>query len=160
MLAFFRRPKAADGRFRIPRESLLVVQAESEGLPDIHVVNQALDAVAGSPVLRWHLSIIIGLEEHHENGLPTPAEQEVLSALIAEFRRRLEADDNAALLASVTWNGTRQVVFRVRDPERANAYLTTVVEAPSPKRPLDYRMEDDPTWALAESYLRPGRGGA
>jgi len=142
----------------VPGDSYVAIQAESDGLPDIWLVNQALDALAPRAAFGWHLSIIIDMAEHSEHWLPTKAEQAVLAGLGESFRSHLQAGGNAVMLASITWNGTRQLVFRVRDPERANAYLTSVVEDPSPIRPLEFRMEGDPRWALAEQYLKYGRG--
>lgn len=144
--------------FRVPRESLLVIQAVTDGFPDIWIVNRALDGFASRAELPWHLSVIIEMAEPTAVGMPTPAEQEVLGALGEDLRQRLQAIDNAAFLASITWNGTRQLVFRVRDPERANAFLTTLVDDPSPVRQLDYRMEEDPTWVLAAPHLQHVRG--
>jgi hypothetical protein len=138
----------------IPRESLLVIQAVTDGLPDIWIVNRALDGFAPRAELPWHLSVIIELADSNAAGMPTPAEQEVLGPFGEELRRKLQADDNAAFLASITWNGTRQLVFRVRDPERANAFLKTLVDDPSPVRPMEYRMEEDPSWTLAAPHLQ------
>ena len=143
-----RRPKG------IPRESLVVIQAVTEGLPDIWIVNRALAGFAARAELPWHLSVIIEMAEPNAVGLPTPAEQEVLGALGEELRRELQADGNAAFLASITWNGTRQLVFRVRDPERANAFLAMLVNHPAPVRQMEYRMEEDPSWALAAPHLQ------
>lgn len=130
-----------------------MIQAVTEGLPDIWIVNRALSGVAARAGLPWHLSIVIELAESN-TGVPTPAEQEVLGPLGEELRRELQRDGNTAFLASITWNGTRQMVFRVRDPERANAYLTTLVNDPAPVRPMEYRMEEDPSWTLAAPHLQ------
>jgi hypothetical protein len=138
----------------IPPESLLVIQAVTDGLPDIWIVNRALGGFAPRAELAWHLSVIIQMAEPTAAGMPAPAEQEVLGALGEELRRKLLADENAAFLASITWNGTRQLVFRVRDPERADAYLKTRVDDPSPVRQMEYRMEEDPAWALAAPHLQ------
>ncbi len=154
----FRRatpPRAA----RLPKDSLVVIQAESEGLPDIWIVNRALDGFKPQSALAWQLSIIIQMAEALPMGLPTQEEQTVLGKLGDEFRVNLQAEGNAALLASITWNGTRQIVFRVRDPEVANAYLTSVIQG-GPPRAFEYRMEEDQAWALADTYLKPARVGA
>lgn len=141
----------------IPKESAVALRCESDGMPEIRIINQALDRIAGSEAFSWHLSIIIDMAEKHDVGLPTATEVEVLKELGAEFRSHLEANSNAAFLASITWNGTRQLVFRVRDPEVAHAYLTTLTADPSPVRQFDYRIDNDPRWTLAEQYLEPGR---
>ena len=151
------RSKAPSSGVTIPKESAVILQCETDGLPELRVVNQALDRIAGSEAFSWQLSIIIDMAEKHDVGLPTSAETEVLKQLAKELRGHLEANSNAAFLASITWNGTRQLVFRVRDPEVAHAYLTTLTADPSPVRQFDYRIDKDPAWALAEQYLAPGR---
>lgn len=147
-----RQPKAAT----LPKDSLVVIQAESEGMPDVWIVNRALAGFKPRSALAWQLSIIIQMEDALPIGLPTQEEQAVLGRLGEDFRTNLQADGNAALLASITWNGTRQIVFRVRDPEVANAYLTSVIGG-DPVRPFEYRMEEDQSWALAATYLEPTR---
>lgn len=156
MWSVFRKQAPSDS-VAIPKDSAVILQGESEGFPELRVINQALDGFAGAAAFPWHLSLIIDMVEKHDVGLPTSAETEVLKAFAKELRNHLEADANAAFLASVTWNGTRQLVFRVRDPEVANTYLTRVTADPSPTRQFDYRMEKDAAWALAEQYLEPGR---
>jgi hypothetical protein len=69
----------------------------------------------------------------------------------------MQAHDNALFVLSGTWNGERQLVFRVRDPERAQAYLKSLVDDVAPVRQLEYLMEQDPAWALAEKYFEHGR---
>jgi len=80
----------------------------------------------------------------------------VLDPICEAIDQNLARDGNAALLARITWNGARQLVYRVNDPEIANAFLTRLFEE-DPQRAMDYRMEPDPEWQLAETYLGPGR---
>jgi Family of unknown function (DUF695) len=156
----FRRTKAESESVAVPKDVFVILQGESDGLPDIWVINQALDRPGLKAAFPWHLSIIIEMEAYLKSGLPTEPEQEVLSRFADELRTHLETDGNAAFLASITWDGTRQLMFRVQDPERANAYLTTVVENESPVRQLEYQMEEDPAWELADPCLAPARNVA
>jgi Family of unknown function (DUF695) len=156
MPSFFRKSPAGE-RVAIPKESILILQGQSDGMPEMRFVNAALDDIAGSEALPYHLSIIIEMAETVPNGFPTPEETQVLKDFAKEVRANLEADENSALLASITWNGTRQLVYRVRDPEAARAYLDTLVNDPAPIRPCEIVMEDDPSWRLAEQYLKPTR---
>lgn len=150
--------KAASTELTPPTEQFVVLEAETNGLPEVLIVNQALDTWAHKAAFNWHLSLIIEMAEVTENGMPLPPEVEVLSALGEEIRRNLQQDTNAVLLASATGDGARQLVFRVRDPERANAYLTRLVEDPNVPRAMEYRMSADRPWALAETYLAYARG--
>lgn len=141
-----------------PKDDLVVIQAEAEGLPDVWIVNRALDDAAAKAALGWHLSIIIEMADAAPNGMALPEEQAVLGRLGEEIRGELQAGGNAALLASITWNGTRQLVYRVRDPEVANAYLVRLTGSDAPVRQMEYQMEEDARWEFADAYLEPARG--
>jgi hypothetical protein len=60
--------------------------------------------------------------------MPTNVEVSVLDRFGDEFDENLKADGNALFLARITWNGTRQFLYRVYDPEVANRYLTDLIE--------------------------------
>ncbi|MEO6525758.1 MAG: DUF695 domain-containing protein [Gemmatimonadaceae bacterium] len=137
-----------------PREKVVILQLESDGMPEVWLVNQYLDRCVERAELTWHLSIIIEMQDVHENvGFPTTEEQTLLTALRETIETSLEAKENALFLGSVTRQGTRQLLYRVRDPERANAFLSALVADPAAVRPMEYRMEQDVEWALAERYL-------
>lgn len=155
--SLFRRGAASSSSDTLPEESFAAIQAVSDGLPDVWIVNVALDDFAQRLAFAWHLSILIGMADVTELGMPSGSEQDVLGQLGETLGRNLKAGGNALLLASITWNGTRQLLYRVRDPEVAHAYLTSVVGDPSPVREMDYRMEEDAAWSLAETYLAPAR---
>ncbi len=152
---FFRRksasptPTSQSG----PSEDLVFLQLKTEGLPEVWLINRALDGSAEQGAFPWHLSIIIEMEDVYDVGIPTKGEQQLLTKLREELEANLKANDNAHFLASITWNGTRQLLYRVRDPEIANAYLTGVVGNPSVVRPMEYQMEKDAEWVHAATYL-------
>ena len=56
---------------QIPDDSFVVAQAESDGLPDIWIINKALAALTPKAAFPWHLSIVVECAATHENGLPT-----------------------------------------------------------------------------------------
>ena len=137
----------------IPEPSFIGLKGESEGMPEIWLVNRGLVQLEPKAAFPWHLSIIVECKETYEVGLPTTAEGEVLKEVGETFDANLMRDRNAVQLARVTWNHTRQYVYRVRDPEVANAYLQSVIAAESHLRPFEYEMSNDPTWVHAEAYL-------
>ena len=142
---------------KLPKESYVGLHFETDGSPDLWIVNRALIPFEAKPTFPWHLSIIINMKDVIEMGLPTREEQHVLGELGEEMGGKLKANGNALILASGTWKGVRQLLFRVRDPEVANRYLSVVVANPSAVRPMEYRMEQDPLWAKAEQYLAAAR---
>ena len=152
------KPVPAPTPAGLPQEKIIGLQGEDQdGKPMLWMVNQGLDTIAGGPDFPWHLSLVIEMAETVGEGLPTPAEIQFLKSFGGEIRARLEAHSNAVLLISGTCDGQRQLVFRVRDPAIANAYLQELVGNPNAARPMEYRMERDSSWKLAERYLRPAR---
>lgn len=140
-------------RVVIPKEVYAVLHSEKEGLPAVFVVNQALANFEPKVVFDWHLSIIVTCEEIGGNGMPTTAEQQVLDKLGDQFDKDLKANGNALFLARITWNGTRQFLYRVHDPEVTNAYLTSVIDGQAQTREFEFRMERDETWEYTKYWL-------
>jgi hypothetical protein len=116
-------------------------------------VNQSLTNFEPKVVFGWHLSIILACNQLADNGMPTQDEKLVLDQFGDELDRHLKADGNAVFLARITWNGTRQLLYRVYDPEVASEYLMGFINAETQVRDFDFRMEHDEIWELAKSYL-------
>ena len=103
----------------IPEEHYQIVEFRQEELPGIGVLNKALVEFQPRQVFRWHLSIMIQFENLIENGMPSQSDRDVVDP----FGDSLDADlkvgpehPNALFLGRITWNGTRELVYRVHDP--------------------------------------------
>ena len=140
-----------------PPTSWTQIHAEADGSPDLAIVNQGLDAMRPREAAAWHLSIMIEMKDVIVGGLPSAEEQQTLVALREQLELLVMANDNGAVLASRTWNGTRQYIYRIRDPEPAHAALGRFIAQADILRAFEYRMQNDPTWHLAEVLLAPGR---
>jgi hypothetical protein len=139
-------------------ESYAAIKFEIDGHPGFWLVNKALIGFAETSAYPWHLTITIEIGEVHAGvGLPTSAEQVVLGKLSNEFSEKLKANENALFVASSTAQGIRQLFYRVGDPEVAHRYLTDAFADPAAVRPMEYRMDNDPAWALADPYLEAVR---
>ena len=135
-------------------ESYVGVSFEVDGAPGFWLVNEALIGFAETSAYPWQLTIAVEISEVHAGvGLPTNAEQVVLGKLTNKLSQKLKANRNALFVASSTAQGLRQLFFRVRDPEVAHRYVTDAFADPAAARPMEYRMENDPAWALADPYL-------
>ena len=140
-------------RVVIPDEVFAVREWQDEGLPAICVVNQGLANFEPKVVFAWHLSIILKCQELRENGMPSPEEKRIIDQFGDKLAGQLKADGNALFLARITWNATRQLLYRVYDPEVANEFLTDLISSESYIRDFDFRMEQDEAWELAAWYL-------
>jgi len=60
---------------------------------------------------------------------------------------------NALFLARITWNKTRELIYRVYEPEPCHQYLTRMINEKTSPRAFDYRIDNDPEGKLAEWHL-------
>ena len=145
---------AEEYRVVIPDEVFAVLEWQDEGLRAICAVNQSLANFEPKIVFAWHLSIIVEFAHLAENGMPTSDERELVRQIGKGFDENLKADGNALFLARITWNGTQQFLYRVYDPEAANAFLMDIVDNNKEVRPFDFKMEHDEEWKLAKWFLQ------
>ena len=141
----------------IPKESYSILEFRQNSLPGIAVVNTALRDFEPRVVFAWHLSLLLSLEDLIENGMPSRQEREVIDRFGDVLDSSIKGDDpdkpNALFLARITWNATRELIWRVFDPEAANGYLRSIIDANFAPRHFDYRMEHDADWRMAEWHL-------
>jgi len=147
-----------DYRVVIPDERFRVVEFQQDCLPGIAVINESLAKFEPKLVFAWHLSVMLQFDDLIENGMPSNAEREIIDpfgdVLGATFRGDNPDKPNALFLARITWNKTREVIYRVYDPKPANQYLANLIEAKTYPRHFDYRIDPDPEWKLAKWHLK------
>lgn len=148
-------------RVIIPEEEYRLITFRQEGLPGVGVVNAALCEFEPKIVFAWHLSVMILFEDLIENGMPSPAEREIVdpfgNALDAVFKGDDVEKPNALFLARITWNRTRELIYRVHNPEPPHEHLSRMIAAKNHPRPFDYRIDHDPEWSLAQWHLRAAK---
>ena len=154
-------------RVLIPDEYYQLVNFRQEDLPGVAVINSALQGFEPREVLDWHLSLMIDFEDLIENGMPSRAECELIepweNELDAKFKGENPKKPNALFLARITWRETRELLYRVCQPDPPHEYLRGLIQAKEHLRPFDYRIDSDPEWALANWHLNTalnGEGGA
>ena len=123
------------------------------GLPAVVVVNAALGEFAHRDTFPWHLSVIVDAVELADGGLPTRAEVLILDAVDELIDHAVLATRNAMFLARETWNGQRQLVYRVNEPEIAAGALRALIDSRRQAREWEFRMWGDVDWTDAARYL-------
>ena len=130
----------------------------TERLPGVAVVNKSLAEFEPKEVFVWHCSVMIQCEELIENGMPSREEVEILDKFGDFLDDKMKGDDkekpNGLFLARITWNETRELIWRIFDPEIANDFLTDLSERKDHPRNFDYRIEEDEDWELTEWHLK------
>jgi len=147
-------------RVIIPAEDYKLVEFRQDNLPGVAVINRALQDFEPKIVFSWHLSLMLRFEDLIENGMPSQTDRDVVDTfgdmLDIQFKGEDKEKPNALFLARITWNATRELIYRVFDPKPVNAVLSKIIEAKSHPREFDYRIEDDPNWELAHWHLNAG----
>ena len=149
-----------DYKVIIPDEHYEIVEFIQENFPGVAVINSALKEFQPKEVFSWHLSLMVNLNDIVENGMPSKKEQ----SIIDEYGDMLDNDingpdkdkPNGLFLARITWNKTRELIWRIYDPEIADKYLNQIITDNSSPRPFDYRIDPDDKWELAEWHLKHG----
>jgi len=124
----------------------------AEELPCITGVNIGLADLEAKVVFGWHLSVIFNFNDIADNGMPSPTEVEDVKPWEDELDKVFIGDigkPNALFLGRVTWNGTRELMYRVFEPEPIHQYLAGIIEAKSHPRWFGYRIDPDSEWELA-----------
>jgi hypothetical protein len=136
----------------IPEPQYTLVDVKRDGMPEILMVNKALLAFPHSQIFSWYLRVTIEAQELVDHRMPAPGEQEMLyrigdeiEASVLDGRTGFDAV-NALFLARSTWNGLRELLFLVHDPEIAHSALQALLNSRRWEREWDYRMDHDPEW--------------
>ena len=142
----------------IPDEHYQILNFRQDNLPGVAVINSALKTFEPRIVFNWHLSIMFDLEDLIDNGMPSRNEREIIDPygdfLDNSIKGPNKEKPNALFLARITWNNTRELIWRVCDPEIVHKYLEQIISDNSSPRQFDYRIDPDDEWKLTEWHLK------
>lgn len=141
----------------IPEEIHQVLEFNQKELPGIAVVNVALKDFVQKEVFSYHCSLVINFEDVIANGMPSQNERDVVDRFQDFLDEKIKGNPekpNALFLARVTWNATRELIWRVFDPELTNEFLSGIIERKYYPREFDYKIDPDKDWELTKWYLR------
>ena len=140
---------------KIPEEQFAVVESSSGDKPAIIVVNTSLRKFKHKKLYGWTCSLVISYKETAMNGMPTTEESTFVYNYIEELDKKIKGDTsqpNALCLARITWNGTCEVIWQVKDPKVVHEYLGGIITSKTYPRELDYRIEYDAKWKNVAMY--------
>ena len=153
--SLFNKKKEDESRevkVELPEDEYVLLEWKEKDLPCIAMVNIGIRGFEPKEIFCWHLSVIIDFDELIENGMPSIEEREVVEPFCDKLEKEICAGGNALFLARETWNGTRQLVWRVYDPEIANDHLQFIIKQNLYPRQFDFHMEEDFDWEKAQWY--------
>ena len=145
-------------RVIIPDEIHSILNFKQDDLPGVAVINTALRDFGQKEVFRWHLSIMIELRDLIDNGMPSREEREIVDEVGNNLDNSIKGTNkekpNALFLGRITWNKTRELIWRVYDPKPVDRELRKIIRDNSAPRQFEYKMEEDEKWALTEWHLK------
>ena len=147
-------------RIAVPETEYALFDTRRRDLPAVVAVNKSLVKFEPKDVFPWYLSIVIEGRDLAQNRMPTRDENEVLTSLGDRLERRVlstataEGSTNVLWLAHLTWNGRRQLLYYVHNPEPVDHALRRMLDGGPSEREWEYVMECDPAWQSASPFLR------
>ncbi len=145
-------------RVIIPEESFKVIEFRQDELPGIAFINSSLKEFEPKKVFFCHCSIMVYLEDLIENGMPSIEERKIVDDFGDWLNKKIKGKNrdkpNALFLGRITWNGTRELIWRVFNPEKTNEFLKEIISKKNHERTFDYRIDEDRDWKLAEWHLK------
>jgi len=141
-------------RVVLPEESFTVIEWEEKDLPCIAILNSGLQGFEHKNIFAWHLSVVINFDDLIDNGMPSLEEREVVEPFCDELDEDIKAGGNALLFARETWNETREIIWRVYDPDIAHKHLQYLVDYKRHPRQFEWKMEHDPQWERTDWYFK------
>lgn len=141
----------------IPEEHFQILEFKQDELPGIAVINKSLSNFEPKEVFSWHCSIMLHFRNIIENGMPSTLDrtkaEEFEDWLNKEVKGQNEDKPNALFLGRITWNKTREIIWRVYEPAIVNKTLSDIIEKEDYELPFDYRIDPDEEWKLAKWHL-------
>ncbi|QHL88949.1 DUF695 domain-containing protein [Nibribacter ruber] len=141
------------GKERFPLEDFSILQAnDRNGGLGFLMVNQSYKNYEFKKEYPWYLWVDIEVREKNANGHPTSNEATHLNNLEDEIDAELKKVCGRHYLGRTTFEGTRELLYYVDDPEKANAVLQKLASNPNSIRQFQFKIEEDKEWSKV-AYL-------
>ena len=148
--------ESKDIKVLIPDENYQIIEFNQEEKYGIAFINTALQSNELKEVFCWNCSILLELENTTENGMPLEDDFIILDDfedyLDGNVKGENKEKPNALFFGRITWNSTRQLIWKVFNPEITNDFLEKLIESENYPFEFDYRIEEDEDWQLTKWY--------
>ena len=134
----------------LPAEEYSIIEFSQDEKPGLMTVNATLKDFEHKNIFAWHLSVIVIYNDHIKDSMPSKSEQELLCEFEETLDKSIKQDNNAVFLTSITHNGTRELIWRVHNPEIPNDFLHNMIENEDHPRPFEFTLEQDVAWTKAK----------
>ena len=137
---------------RYPKESQWSLLTAQDGdQPLVIRRNDSASELIGSPHYRTRVGVASPFTRPTENGMPEREESDQLYEIEDTLRTRLESDELALLVVTITGGNVKELVFYARDPEKAQLAIDAVRSEVTSHELQNY-LEDDPDWVVYREF--------
>ena len=139
-----------------PREKDVTITFREDDLPAVAVINESLLDFMDKASFPYNFSIIIQCNESMDNGLPTESELAALAKFEQGIKKDIEGDvnqPNALFFCLVSWNETREMIWKVKNPEPVRKYMTDIQNQKMCVREFDFSVDEDANWEQTNWYF-------
>ena len=129
-----------------------VLQSEMDGHPLIAVVDMGLRGYTEKSSVPWFLSVSTPLVSPTSDGLPTRADANNVNEWEDGIEQELRGEGRFVYVGRVTWNGHRELLYYVAQPEASTKKLQRLIDRRA-WRPFAFRCERDDKWEKVSIWL-------
>jgi len=133
-------------------EQFALLEAEMSGRRLIANINLSLRTFTDKYRFPWFLSLSTTLKESDQDGLATKTEADALDSWEDQIESAIASDGDFKFIGRVTWNGHRELLYHLREPEATVSALQRLIDA-GETRPFAFRCERDEAWSHVADYL-------
>lgn len=138
-----------------PPERWCLHLADDGGMVTL-AMNHGYEGFAGQRDYPWLVQVHVEIVDRNPQGLPTPAEADVLNVLEERLTPALLADADLHYVGRATMPGFRDLLYYAADGPQAAAVLKQQA-AMRQARAFEYTVVEDPTWSqVAPVLAEPG----
>lgn len=131
----------------------VLVQTQRESGCAVIVLNRQLMTLDHHQ-FPWQLTVTFDLHRMAQSQRTGAEKVDRLERLGEALSEGLTHDGNALFAGRVTWNGSRQLIFRLKDPDPAEKFLGMTRQASRWEDSFGYLLEPDPEWSAAQEFLQ------
>ena len=137
---------------RYPKESKWSLLTAQDGdQPLVVRRNDSASELIGSPQYRTRVGVASPFKRPTENGMPEREESDQLYEIEDTLRTRLESDELALLVLTITGGNVKELVFYARDRGKAQLAIDAV-RSEITSHDIQNYLEDDPDWAVYREF--------
>ena len=129
-----------------------LLEVEMDGRRLIANIDLSLRVFADKSSFPWFLSVSTALTEADADGLPTNLEADALNSWEDRVEAVIASATNFKYAGRVTWNGHRELLYQLKQPEAAVSALQRLIDGGA-TRPFAFRCQRDDSWNHVSNYF-------